>query len=152
LGILLEIGVEYRVLIVTSDRDTCETLTEALAHYHVLAAFRKGDALFQFDVAHPDLIILDLSTPCQDGWEILRRFRQLTPVPIIVLGCALDSQAEIRSLDQGADYFVLKPVGPRELAARVRALLRRAGVVKSSASLPANGWAVSPLSSKLTTT
>src|SRR3984893_5465895 len=74
-----------------------------------------------------DLVILDVSMPELDGWATLERIRDLSDVPVLML-TARESELEcVRSLTGGADDYVIKPFGTQELAARVQALLRRAG-------------------------
>ena len=84
------------------------------------------DGLRQLYETQPDLVILDLMMPGIDGWEICRRIRELSQVPVIIL-TAVDQDAElVRSLACGADDFVVKPFNPEILLARARAVLRRA--------------------------
>lgn len=73
----------------------------------------------------PDLIILDLGLPDIDGFQVLRRLRQFTNVPVIILTAQSDEINKIRGLELGADDYIVKPFSPGELLARVRALLRR---------------------------
>jgi DNA-binding response OmpR family regulator len=79
----------------------------------------------QVDLVQPDLIILDVPSQGSDRWETLFRVCELAYVPVIALRGAGDSAAAVESLNLGADYSMTKPVRTRELAARVRALLRR---------------------------
>lgn len=77
--------------------------------------------------SHPDLVVLDVLMPAMDGWTVCQRVRELSSVPIIML-TSLDREEEmVRGLDLGADDFLAKPISPMHLAARVRAILRRAG-------------------------
>jgi two-component system KDP operon response regulator KdpE len=79
----------------------------------------------QLGIVQPDLVILDLSAPEGDGWETLRLIRNLSTVPIIALATAGEPDALVNGLACGADYCLTKPLGMKELHARVRALLRR---------------------------
>jgi two-component system, OmpR family, response regulator len=74
----------------------------------------------------PDLIILDLMLPGEDGLSVCRRLRQTDNVPILILSAKSDEIDRVVGLELGADDYLAKPFGPRELLARVRALLRRA--------------------------
>src|SRR5262245_62078796 len=74
----------------------------------------------------PDLVLLDLGLPDIDGVEIIRRLREWTPVPIIVLSARDQEQDKIDAIDTGADDYVTKPFGVGELVARIRAALRHA--------------------------
>lgn len=91
-----------------------------------VAEARDGhEALRSFFELRPDLVVLDVLMPSLDGWLVCSRIRELAATPIIML-TSLDREEEmIRGLDLGADDFLSKPVSPRHLAARVRAVLRR---------------------------
>jgi two-component system, OmpR family, KDP operon response regulator KdpE len=80
----------------------------------------------------PDAVILDLGLPSMDGQEVIRRIREWSQVPIIVLSAREQESQKIQALDNGADDFVSKPFSPAELAARIRVALRRTGPVKTS--------------------
>lgn len=85
------------------------------------------DALNSCEEAPPDLVILDLGLPDLDGVAVLRRIRQVSAVPVIVLSARQEADDKIEALDEGADDYVTKPFGIGELMARVRAALRRGG-------------------------
>ncbi len=74
----------------------------------------------------PDLVILDLELPEMDGWQVLQRVREISAVPVLLLTAQGNEVDKVRGLTGGADDYVTKPFGPRELIARVEALLRRA--------------------------
>jgi DNA-binding response OmpR family regulator len=74
----------------------------------------------------PDLVVLDLMMPGMDGFEVCRRLREVTHIPVVMLTAMGEEDDRIAGLDLGADDYVTKPFSPRELAARVRAVLRRA--------------------------
>ena len=73
----------------------------------------------------PDLVVLDLMLPQMDGWEVCRRIRELSTVPIIIMTSRRSDEETIKGLRIGADDYVVKPFNPQELAARVHAVLRR---------------------------
>lgn len=75
----------------------------------------------------PDVVVLDLGLPDLDGIDVLRRLRQTSTVPVIVLSARTDSSDKVEALDVGADDYVTKPFGMEEFQARVRAALRRGG-------------------------
>jgi DNA-binding response OmpR family regulator len=80
----------------------------------------------------PDLVVLDLMLPGIDGFEVFRRMRDVAPIPVVMLTARGDEDDRVAGLELGADDYVAKPFSPRELVARVRAVLRRAaGVVTS---------------------
>ncbi len=94
--------------------------------YQVVTASDGAQALAQIAAAHPALIILDLMLPEIDGWEVCRRVRATSRLPIIMLTARSDDVDKIVGLELGADDYLTKPFNPRELVARVKAVLRRA--------------------------
>jgi len=116
-----------RVLVVDDDVNTVELLTLYLKRdgYQVLTAYNGVDALHLAKEGHPDLIVLDLMLPGIDGLEVCRALRAESDVPIIMLTAKTTDQDKLTGLELGADDYVTKPFSPRELAARVRAVLRR---------------------------
>jgi len=93
--------------------------------YKVAVAVDGRQALEQVARAAPDLIVLDLMLPEVDGWEVCRRVRAESNLPIIMLTARDEDVDKIVGLELGADDYVTKPFNPRELVARVRAVLRR---------------------------
>lgn len=83
------------------------------------------EALVKFEQLNPALIVLDLMLPELDGWEVCKRIRAKSPVPIIMLTARDDDVDKIVGLELGADDYMTKPYNPRELVARVKAVLRR---------------------------
>lgn len=95
--------------------------------YQVMTVTDGRQALAQFKQSPPDLLVLDLMMPEIDGWEVCRRVRLEGNLPIIMLTARDDDIDKIVGLEMGADDYLTKPFNPRELVARVRAILRRAG-------------------------
>ena len=116
-----------RVLIVDDDAKIVELVKMYLARdgYGVLASYDGNTALKLAREGHPDLIVLDIMLPGVDGLEICRILREESSVPIILLTAKTTEEDRIIGLDMGADDYVTKPVSPKELAARVRAVFRR---------------------------
>jgi two-component system alkaline phosphatase synthesis response regulator PhoP len=116
-----------RVLVVDDDVKTVELVKLYLKRdgYRVITAYDGIEALRLARAGHPDLIVLDLMLPGMDGLEICRTVRAESDVPVIMLTAKTTDQDKLLGLDQGADDYVTKPFSPRELAARVRAVLRR---------------------------
>jgi len=116
-----------RVLVVDDDVKTVELVKLYLnrAGYKVLTAYDGIEALRLARESHPDLIVLDLMLPRLDGLEVCRTLRNESDVPIIMLTAMTTDQDRLTGLDLGADDYVTKPFSPKELAARVRAVLRR---------------------------
>jgi DNA-binding response OmpR family regulator len=95
--------------------------------YRVLSANDGKDALPVASREKPDLIILDIMMPEMDGYEFMREHRKELDTPIILLTARVDDDERVIGLELGADDYITKPFRPRELVARVRAVLRRAG-------------------------
>ena len=116
-----------RVLVVDDDVKTVELVKLYLKRdgYRVLTAYDGVEAVRLAQEGHPDLIVLDLMLPGIDGLEVCRTLRDKSDVPIIMLTARTTDQDKLTGLGSGADDYVTKPFSPRELAARVRAVLRR---------------------------
>jgi len=116
-----------KVLVVDDDVKTVELVKLYLNRdgYRVLTAYDGTEALRLAREGYPDLIVLDLMLPGIDGLEICRTLRGESDVPIIMLTAKTTDQDKLVGLDLGADDYVTKPFSPRELAARVRVVLRR---------------------------
>lgn len=116
-----------KILVVDDDEKTVELVKLYLNRdgYKVITAYNGNDALRLARENRPDLIVLDLMLPGIDGLEICRTLRGESDVPIIMLTALSTDDDRLTGLDIGADDYVTKPFSPRELAARVRAVLRR---------------------------
>ncbi len=118
---------EKTVLVVDDDVKTVELVKVYLNRdgYRVLTAYDGVEALRVARESDPDLVVLDLMLPDVDGLEVCRTLRHESDVPIIMLTARTTDQDKLTGLDSGADDYVTKPFSPKELAARVRAVLRR---------------------------
>ena len=119
-----------RVLIVEDEPDIRALVVHHLKRegYQVSAASSGEEALRQVQAAPPDLVLLDLMMPAMDGLEVCRRLRQdpaTAMLPIVMLTAKGDEVDRVIGLEIGADDYVVKPFSPKELLARVRAVLRR---------------------------
>jgi len=116
-----------RVLVVDDDAKTVELVKLYLNRdgYKVLTAYNGVEALRLARESHPDLIVLDLMLPGIDGFEVCRTLRDESDVPIIMLTARTTDQDKLTGLGLGADDYVTKPFSPKELAARIKAVLRR---------------------------
>jgi DNA-binding response OmpR family regulator len=118
-----------RILVVDDDAKTVASVRLYLDHAG-LDMISAGDGHEALRLARssppPDLIVLDLMLPGVDGLEVCRRLREESTIPIIMLTARSTEEDRLEGLDLGADDYVVKPFSPRELAARVRAVLRRA--------------------------
>ncbi|MEM7340309.1 MAG: response regulator transcription factor [Actinomycetota bacterium] len=95
------------------------------AGFAVLEASTGEEALEQFSARRPDLVVLDLGLPGIDGFDVVRELRNRSEVPIVILTARSDETDRVVGLELGADDYVVKPFGPKELVARIRAVLRR---------------------------
>src|SRR5215213_6824217 len=127
-----------RILVTDDDKKTVATLQLYLEHagFDVRTAGSGPEALERVREREPDLIILDLMLPEVSGLEVCRKLRAASDVPIIMLTARTTEEDKLVGLDLGADDYVTKPFSPRELVARVKAVLRRrASQVRDSAPL-----------------
>ncbi len=117
-----------RVLVVEDDSPTRELVAIVLRRggHEVTQAADAESALESFLSARPDLIMLDLGLPGEDGLVLLDRLREISEVPIVVLSGLSEETAKVRALMRGADDYIVKPASAPELLARVAAVLRRA--------------------------
>jgi len=125
-----------KTILVVDDEKRLVSLVESYLTqegYRVVTARDGREALFVARREKPDLIILDVMMPEMDGYEFMRQYRREQDTPIILLTARVDDDEKIVGLELGADDYVTKPFRPRELTARVRAVLRRAGNARPSA-------------------
>lgn len=117
-----------QILIVDDDQEIRELLKEYLTRsgFDVLAAAEGGEMYQHLASNDPDLIILDIMMPGDDGFSLCQQVRRRSQVPIIMLTAASDEADRVIGLELGADDYIAKPFSPRELMARIKALLRRA--------------------------
>jgi DNA-binding response OmpR family regulator len=133
------------ILVVDDKANIRRLLQDYLAEqgYHVLVAENGRAALYVARAEKPDLILLDIMMPEMDGYEFMRVWRQEKSTPVILLTAKLDETDKVIGLELGADDYVTKPFGMRELVARIRAVLRRAsGSVQEKTTLQAGNLAV----------
>ncbi|MGE5474316.1 MAG: response regulator transcription factor [Ignavibacteriales bacterium] len=116
-----------KILVVDDEVKIVEVIKSYLEKngYSIVEAYNGKDALTIFDRINPELIILDLMLPDISGEEICRTIRKKSRVPIIMLTAKVEEEDILKGLDIGADDYVTKPFSPRQLVARVAALLRR---------------------------
>jgi two-component system, OmpR family, KDP operon response regulator KdpE len=125
-----------RVLIIDDDRDllnVCRVGLEAL-DYEVLTASNAHDGLAEAAIRAPDVIVLDLGLPDMDGVEVMKRIRTWSAVPVVVLSADGSEDRKVDALSDGADDYMTKPFGMRELNARLRVALRHRAVAGEEAS------------------
>ena len=117
------------VLVVDDEPMVREVLTQYLTYdgFLVVEAADGEEAVTKLDACAPDLVLLDLMLPKKVGLEVLRHARITSDVPIILLTALGDEKDRVAGLEMGADDYVVKPFSPREVAARVKSVLRRSG-------------------------
>ena len=125
------------VLVVEDDPTVREVVVRYLERDGLdVAAVGDGEsALLQAGIRWPDLVVLDLMLPQLDGFEVCRRLRATAPLAVIMLTARGDEDDRVIGLELGADDYVSKPFSPRELAARVKAVLRRAAGAGTAISI-----------------
>ena len=116
-----------RILIIDDDEDLCELISEYLSpEGFEIKTVHEGERGLQKALTETvDLIILDVMLPKKNGFDVLRELRQTSKVPVLMLTARGDDMERIVGLESGADDYLAKPFNPRELLARIRAILRR---------------------------
>jgi two-component system, OmpR family, KDP operon response regulator KdpE len=134
-------GVSGRVLVCDDEPQILRALRVVLrdAGFEAMPAATAQEALDLAAVHPPDAAIIDLVLPDGDGVAVTRALREWTTAPIIVLSAVGEEAEKVRALEAGADDYVTKPFGPRELVARLQAALRRAGSDPGEPVLRADG-------------
>jgi len=117
----------HTLLVVDDEAPVRTMLREYLTEqgFRVMEAANGQDALFAAQQTRPDLILLDIMMPQMDGYDFIRIYRRAHPTPIILLTARIEETDKVVGLELGADDYVTKPFGMRELVARIRAVLRR---------------------------
>ncbi|WP_406731642.1 response regulator transcription factor [Streptomyces sp. NBC_01794] len=119
-----------RLLLIEDDDRIAQPLTEGLGRYgFTVDRVRTGAAGLADAAACPDLVLLDLGLPDMDGLDVCRSLRARSPVPIIMITARGEEADRVAGLELGADDYMAKPFGVRELVARIRAVTRRTGAL-----------------------
>ncbi|MCB1038127.1 MAG: response regulator transcription factor [Acidimicrobiales bacterium] len=137
-----------RVLVIDDDPNVAEVVATYLEREGAIVEVR-GDGRAGLDAAladPPDLVVLDLMLPELDGLEVCRQLQALAPVPIVMLTAKGDETDRIIGLELGADDYVGKPFSPRELVARVKAVLRRSQVPLAPVAVDSSALEAGPVS------
>jgi two-component system KDP operon response regulator KdpE len=136
--------VTRRVLVCDDEPQILRALRVVLreAGFDVVPAATAEEALDRAAVQPPDAAILDLVLPDGDGIAVCRSLREWSRMPIIVLSAIGDEDEKVRALEAGADDYVVKPFAPRELVARLQAVLRRAGDGPGEPAIVADGLVI----------
>ena len=123
-----------KILVVDDDYNICELLRLYIEKegYDVVIANDGGQAITKFKTEKPDLILLDIMLPVLDGWQVCREIRKTSQCPIIMLTAKGEVFGKVLGLELGADDYVIKPFETKEIVARIKAVLRRAGINTSA--------------------
>lgn len=133
--------MSFRVLLIDDDRRLQELITSYLGSngVTVTSASDGAQGLTALDAGAFDAVLLDIMMPGMDGLEVVKRIRQKSRIPVLMLTAKGDETDRVVGLELGADDYIPKPFGPRELLARLRAVLRRASPDAVSEKLALNG-------------
>lgn len=126
------------IMVVDDDRHIGELIRLYLEKEgYQVQTFQRGDeALASFRTTPPSLVLLDIMLPGMDGWQVCRAIRQISRIPIIMISAKDETFDKVLGLELGADDYVTKPFDPKELTARVKAVLRRAsGIIENEKAL-----------------
>ncbi len=124
---------DAKILIIDDDRELGEMLSEFLApdHFELNACLSGEEGLQALQEGNYELLILDIMLPGMSGIDVLKQLRQSSDIPVIMLTARGDDVDRILGLEFGADDYISKPFNPRELLARIKAILRRSGPAAS---------------------
>ncbi|MCI5892354.1 MAG: response regulator transcription factor [Clostridiales bacterium] len=127
---------KQKILIVDDEENICELVRLYIEKdgFEAVIANDGNEAVAKFNTEKPDLILLDIMLPIKDGWQVCREIRAQSNVPIIMLTAKGETFDKVLGLELGADDYVVKPFEPKELIARIRAVLRRSVVIDDNAS------------------
>jgi len=116
-----------KILVVEDEERMLRFIRLNLEHdgYQVIEATKGHQALDKMRTGMPDIILLDVMLPDIDGFEVLKMMREISSIPVIMLTAKSEEDDRVKGLELGADDYVTKPFSPRELASRVKAVLRR---------------------------
>jgi two-component system, OmpR family, response regulator len=116
-----------KILVIDDDYNINELIRLYLEKegYEVIPEYNGGKAIDTFKNTTPDIVILDIMLPGADGWQVCREIRKLSDIPVIMLTAKGETFDKVLGLELGADDYIVKPFEPKELVARVKAVLRR---------------------------
>ncbi len=121
------INTKTRILIVDDEPNICELIRLYVEKegYEAVIACDGARAVERFKAISPDMVLLDIMLPVRDGWQVCRDIRAVSDVPIIMLTAKGETFDKVLGLELGADDYIVKPFEPKELLARIKAVLRR---------------------------
>ncbi len=115
------------VLVVDDDAEICRALQIHLENegYKVIVSYNGEEAITKFNALKPDMVLLDVVLPKQDGWQVCKKIREKSDVPILMITAKGDTYDKMLGLELGADDYVVKPIDVKEILARMKAIARR---------------------------
>mgnify|MGYP006277887805 FL=1 len=118
---------KYKILVVDDEKRMVRFIQLNLEQdgFQVVTAYNGEEALDQVRTQLPDLVLLDIMMPDIDGFQVLKKIREVSTVPVIMLTAKGEEDDRVRGLELGADDYITKPFSPRELVSRIKAVLRR---------------------------
>ena len=128
-----------KVLLIEDNSEIVDIVTITLqlrwAEVTLISTFLGNEGVELAKTEHPDLIMLDLGLPDIDGFQVLRQIRDFSDVPVVILTVRGEEMDKIKGLELGADDYIIKPFSPGELLARMKALLRRSSMSKTTGNV-----------------
>ena len=120
-------SIKNKILIVDDEKNICELIRLYVEKegFEAIIATDGGAAIEKFKKFAPDMVLLDIMIPIKDGWQVCREIRATSDVPIIMLTAKGETFDKVLGLELGADDYIVKPFEPKELIARMKAVLRR---------------------------
>lgn len=124
------------VFIIDDEKNICELIRLYVEKegYKTIVAYDGEEAINKFKAANPDIVLLDIMLPKKDGWQVCREIRAVSNTPIIMLTAKGELFDKVLGLELGADDYIVKPFEPKELVARIKAVLRRCETNTSQSS------------------
>jgi two-component system response regulator VicR len=131
-----------KVLIIEDEKPISDIIKYNLEKdgFEVVVAYDGEDGLEKIKTLHPDLVLLDVMLPKLDGFEVLKRTRENNQVPILMLTAKEEEVDKVLGLELGADDYITKPFGMRELVARIKANIRRTDIENSEEEVKVNNY------------
>ena len=125
------------ILVIEDEKSICDFISRTLEinDYRVNTAFTGREGLQMITSAPPDLVLLDLGLPDMDGNEIIKKTREWSSMPIVVISARTQEKEKVEALDLGADDYITKPFGTSELLARIRTALRHSNKISTTDQL-----------------
>ena len=116
-----------KVLLIDDDRGIVDSLKLYLEQsgFEIFTCMRGDEAIESFQQTHPDIIILDINLPGKNGIELMKEFRELSDIPVLMLSARDDQKDILSSLEYGADDYVSKQFSTKEIVMRLQAIMRR---------------------------